>query len=331
MTNPLAQMRRRLLRSLPLALTVLASTSWAQQDAYPTKPITVTVGSGPGSLDLLVRVLTESLSASLGQPVIISNRPGANGAISVEYVKHLPPDGYNIMFNAGSAMAINPLVNKAAKYNAVEDFEAIGQHAQMPMIWVANKDSSFRSLQDVVAYARANPGALSVAYHGYGGGAMIYETLLAKQYGLNFVQVPHQTAALSIQRLMAGDVSVSVETLSTVMPFITSGAVRPLAVVGKTRLKTLPGVPSWTEGIMPSKYGITSWYGFFAPKGTPKPIINKLNAALIKAMNEPKVRAHMESLGGTYQHLSPEEFKEFVRREVAWYADVLPAAGFVPQ
>lgn len=240
MANTLHRGLRRLFRLMLLASTVVASTSWAQQDAYPSKPITVTVGSGPGGLDVMVRMLTESLSVTLGQPVIVMNRPGANGAISADYVKRLPPDGYNILFVPGSVMAISPVVNKAAKYNAIDDFEAIAQHAQMPMIWIANKDSSFYSLGDVITYAKMNPGKLTVAYHGPGGGAMIYETLLARKYSIKWLQVPHTTSSFSIQRLIAGDVSVSVETLSTVMPFIESGAVRPLAVVGKTRLSNLP-------------------------------------------------------------------------------------------
>lgn len=331
MKNILSTPTQGLGLTLVLAGSLAGSAAPARAESFPTKPITVTVGSTPGGFDTLVRMLADSMAATLGQPVIVSNRPGANGMLGADTVRRSAPDGYNILFATNSTMVINPLVYKAATYSALNDFEPIGQHTQMPMVWIANKQTSFHTLEDVIAFAKKNPGLLKASNHGPGGGAALYENLLAKQYGLEINQVPHPSASQSILRLMAGDVQVGVETLSTIMPRIANGDVRPLAITGSSRVTSLPQVPSWTEGTMPARYGSLAWYGFFAPKGTPSDVVAKLNAAINKALQEPRTRENITTVwGGSIASQTPEEFRAFLRKETDFYQDVVKSIGLTP-
>lgn len=323
--------RRRLIGlSIFLAAFMVLPVSAARAEGFPRKAISITVGSAPGSIDTLVRMLTDSMTATLGQPVIVNNRPGANGTLAADTVRRSLPDGYNVLFATNSTMVLNPLVYKAATYSALNDFEPIAQHAQMPMVWIANKQTDFHTLEDVINFAKKNPGALKAANHGPGGGAALYENLLSKQYGLDINQVPHPSASQSILRLMAGDVHVGVETLSTIMPRVANGEVRPLAVTGPSRVKTLPQVPSWTETTMPARYGSLSWYGFFAPKGTPSDVVAKLNAAINKALQEPRVQEHASTTGGVIVLQSADDFRSFVRKETDFYQGIVKSLGMSP-
>jgi tripartite-type tricarboxylate transporter receptor subunit TctC len=310
-----------------LGISALAATANAQQPNFPQRPITITVSSAPGGFDSLVRMLTESMGKTLGHPVVVTNRPGANGMIGIQAVRTASADGHNILFATNSTMVMNPNAYKSATYSAVDDFEPIAAHAMMPMVWVANKTANLHSMQDLIEFAKKNPGQLKVSNHGPGGGAQLYETLLARQYGLDILQVPYTSAAQTIMSLLAGDVNVGVETLSTIMPRIQEGKVVALALVGPGRLASLPSIPSWTEGIMPPKYGVVSWYGFFAPKGTPKDVVLKLNQAIIKALEEKSVKDQMESLGATFNHMDPEAFRTFVGRERDFYRDIFTGLG----
>jgi tripartite-type tricarboxylate transporter receptor subunit TctC len=322
--------RRLMGTALMLWAVAIAAPVQANAETYPTKQITVTVGSAPGGIDTLVRMLTDSMNASLGQPVIIVNRPGANGLIGVEAVKRAAPDGYNILFATVSTMVMNPLVYKNATYDATADFEPIAHHAFMPMVWIANKDTGFRSLKDVVEFSKKNPGKLNMANHGAGGMAAVFEALFAKQHKIDVALIPHNGAAQSILRLTAGDVQVSLETLSVVMPRIKSGDVIPLAVTSGSRIPSLPNVPSWTEAGMPAEYGNFAWYGFFAPKGTPKPVVDKLNAAINKALQEPRVRNYMEAVGGVFELFTAQQFRNQVAKDQKLFSVMIPAAGITP-
>lgn len=300
-------------------------------NAYPDRPITITTGSAPGGIDTLARMLTDSLTASLGQPVIVVNKPGANGLLGVEEVRHAKPDGYNILFAPTSHMVINPLVYKMATYDAIRDFEPIGHHAFMPMVWIANKDAGLHELQDVVQRAKEKPAGLFMGNHGAGGAAAIMEMLFAKTHDLDVVLVPHPSAPQSIMRLIAGDVQVSVETLSTIMPRIKGNQVTPLAVTGASRVKSLPKVPSWLEAGIPDKYAIQFWYGFFAPKDTPRPIVDKLNAAINDAVQQPKVKNMMEDLGGNIVPLSAQEFRDQVMKDKNLFRELAHTIGLERQ
>lgn len=326
-----------IIKQLLLAAAGIFSTiSWGTAysnnvDSYPEKPISITIGSAPGAIDTLVRMLTESLADKLGQPVVVLNKPGANGLLAVEDVRQSKPDGYNILFATTSTMVINPFVYKSANYHAAEDFEPIGHHTFMPMVWIANKESGFKNLGDVIRAAKENPDSVFMGNHGAGGAAAILETAFAKVHDLDIVLVPHPSAAQSIMRLLANDVQVNVETLSTIMPRIKQNEVTPLAITGGTRLDSLPDVPSWTEFGMPEDHGILFWYGFFAPKGTPKPIVDKLNEAINDAVQQPKVRDFMESMGGTIVPLSSDEFRNQVIKDRDFFARLLPTLDISPQ
>lgn len=320
-----------LLSAAAVATVAAAAPAAAQAQNFPSKPITVTVGSAAGGIDVLVRLMTDSLGARLGQPVVVVNRSGANGLIAVDGVKRAEPDGHTLLFATVSTMVMNPMVYKNASYHAIDDFEPIGHHAFMPMVWVANKDTGLRSLQDVVAYAKKHPGKLNLTNHGAGGMAAVFETLFARQHNIDVVLVPHNGAAQSISRLIAGDVQVGLETLSTVLPRIKSGDVVPLAVTSGKRIPSLPNVQSWTEAGMPQDYGTYAWYGFFAPKGTPKAAVAKLNEAINKTLQEPRIKEQMESVGGVFEYMSAEQFRRHVAQDIRRFTEMMAAAGISPQ
>jgi len=324
--------RRRAAICLTLSAAALASalttaiTNVAAQ-SYPTKPLTIVVGNFPGSAaDILVRQLGEELKTALKQNIVVLNRTGANGAIAVDAVKRARADGYTLMFSTMTTLAVNPHLQADARYNAAEDFEPVARHVMQPMLWVAEKAAPYRSLKEVIEFARKNPDKLLVARLGYGGSSHLVAAALMAQQNIRFTIVGLQTTSQAYIALRRGDVQLMVDTAQPMLPRIQAGEVTPLAVTSATRIKALPEVPTWLEqGGADAE--LTAWYAWLAPKGTPKEIVELLNAEINRLLLTPRIRQPLEEVGGIVQPLNPEETRRYLRDEHARWGRVVKAAN----
>jgi len=318
-----------IVRALVAAALCIAPAAFAQP--YPARPITIVVGNFPGSAaDILVRQMSEELKTALKQNIVVLNRTGANGSIAVDSVRRARNDGYTLMFSTMTTLVVNPHLQQDAKYVAADDFEPIARHVMQPMLWVAEKSAPYRSLKDVIEFARKNPEKLMVARLGYGGSSHLVAAALMAQQNIRFTIVGLQTTSQAYVALKRGDVQLMVDTAQPMLPRIQAGEVTPLAVTSATRIKALPEVPTWMEAGA-ADADLTAWYAYLAPKGTPKDIVETLSAEINKLLLTPKLRQPLEEVGGIVQTVSPEELRRYLREEHARWERVIKSANLQPE
>ena len=309
-----------------LSLALWSGVALAQ--GYPGKPIrTVVPYPAGGYYDMIGRHVGVKLSRALGQAVVVENRVGANGIIGTDFTAKSAPDGYTIMVGGIGPHAINPSLYKKLPYDAVRDFTPIVQIANQPNILVVHPTSSYRSVQDLVSAARANPGRLTYASNGPGSSQHLSAVLFALTMGLELTHVPYKGAAPANTAMLAGEVDLLFGGTAENFPQIRAGKLRPLALTSRRRLAEVPEVPTMVEAGVPN-YEVSSWFGYFAPAGTPVEIVERLNSEINKALNEPDTRSALEAqgsaelVGGTRQ-----QFAEFVRAEIAKWARIVKESG----
>jgi tripartite-type tricarboxylate transporter receptor subunit TctC len=279
--------------------------------------------------DIVARIVSERLTASLGQPVIVDNRVGASGTIGAAMVAKSSPDGYTIFMGSVSNIGIAPSQFKDLAYDPVKDFEPITRAASAVCVLVVNPNFPVQSTSELVALARQKPGALSYASAGQGSSTHLTAELFNAQAGIQMVNVPYKGDGPGVADVAAGHVPVMFPTLPAALQFIKAGKLRPLAVSSMTRSTLLPDVPTVAEsGVKGFEVGV--WVGFFAPAGTPKEIVNKLNTEIVKILREPAVRERFAGLGLEAAEDTPEQFAAFVKAEVAKWARVSKTAGVTP-
>jgi tripartite-type tricarboxylate transporter receptor subunit TctC len=313
------------LRAVASILILLASAAAAHAQAYPNHLIKVLQGFPPGgNVDVLARIMGEEMSKGLGQPIVIEGRPGAVGSIAAESVARSAPDGYTLLF-APSAHAVTAAINRAIKYNAVDDFAWISTVSFYPFVLCVRKDSKFQTLPDLLQLARANPEGLSYGSTGVGSIHHMTVELLANATKTKFVNVTYRGEGLALTGLMSGDVDFAAATVTVAAPHLQSGALRALGVTGKTRWRDLPDVPTFQEAGVPG-YEVISWSGFAAPAATPRPIIDRLHAEVQRAIQVPAVKERLETLGGEVQGTTPEEMRSLVQRQLAMWSKLAEEA-----
>jgi tripartite-type tricarboxylate transporter receptor subunit TctC len=318
----------RVWKGLALALSFGLCTSFALAQSYPAKPIrTVVPYPAGGYYDVMGRQIGQKLSRALGQPVVVENRAGANGIIGTEYTAKSAPDGYTIMVGGIGPHGINPSLYKQLPYDVVRDFAPIVQIANQPNILVVNSASRFRSVQDIVAAARANPGHVTYASNGAGSSQHLSAALFALTMGLQLTHVPYKGAGPATTAMLAGEADHLFGGPVDMMSHIKSGRFRPLAVTSTKRLPAFPHLPTMAEAGVPH-YEISTWFGYFAPAGTPAEIVDRLNAEINKALQEPDTRTVLEAQGSVeLVGGSKEKFGEFVKAEIAKWAKVVKESG----
>jgi len=284
---------------------------------YPTRPIHLIVSFGPGGgADIVGRILGQSLAEKLGQPVIIENRPGAAGTIGNEVVARAEKDGYTLgIMTAGQIIAA--AMNKSLRYDTLTAFDPIGQVATASLIIVTRPDFPANSVKELVDMAKANPDKIVFASPGFGATQHLSAELFKQTAGVNMLHVPFRTSPEAITALLGKQVDVLFDTVLAVLGQVQSGQLKALAVTGKDRFPIVPDVPAAiASGVLPG-YDVTTWYGFFTPRGVPKEIIAKLNKALNESIAEPAVRDRLIKAGVTVQGSTPEEFGKFMADELA--------------
>jgi tripartite-type tricarboxylate transporter receptor subunit TctC len=302
-----------------LMLFALATTAQAQD--YPNRLIKLMVGFPPGgNVDTIARLMANEMAKGLGQQFVIENKAGLAGTFAADAVAHAPPDGYTLLV-VPSAHPAAGAVQKNLKYRVVDDFAWISTVSFYPFVLTVKKDSKYKSVADIIAAARANPKAVSFGSAGVGSILHMAAELLAREAGVSFVHVPYRGEVPAITGLLGGDLDFVMTTPTPVLPHIQSGALRALAVTGKTRWPRLPDVPTVQEAGL-KDYEVISWTGFAAPGGTPRPIVDKLNAEIRRAIQVPAVKTRLETLGGDVTAITPDEMRDLVAQQLATWIKV---------
>ena len=313
-----------------LAVACLAATispAFAQTPAYPAKPVRLIVPFPPGgSLDIAGRLIAQKLTEIWGQTVVVENKPGAGGNIGADYVAKSPPDGYTILLGALSTHAVNPSLYKSMPYDAVKDFAPITLIAITPNVLVVNASLPVNSAKEFIAYAKANPGKLNFGSGSNGSAGHLAGELFKVETGSDAVHVPFKGGAPATQALMAGDTQFMFDNLANAMPQVKAGKLRALAVTTAERSKLAPELPTMAEAGLQG-FDISTWFGLFAPAGTPGDVIAKWNAEVAKILNSPDMREKLVAQGAEPAPTTPEQFAAFVKSEIVKYAKIVKASG----
>jgi len=323
MSHLLARLARIGAGALAAVLLAAALPAFA---AYPDHPIKLIVPVPPGGgVDILSRAIGAKMSQSMGQPVVVENKAGASAAIGTELLAKSPPDGYTIMMGY-SAHATNPIFVPKLPYDTNKDFAAIAHVGYIPLILVVNASSPYMTVQDLIAAARAKPGQLQFASGGAGAGAHLSGELLKTTANVDVVHVPYKGNAPALTDLLGGQVTMMFDTITTALPHVKSGKLRALAVTSPKRSPLAPDIPTMIEAGLPD-FDISAWYVMFAPAGTPKDVMTRLNAEVNKAIADPDVRRTLGEQGVEFTGGTPEDADRFVRGEVERWSRIIKTKG----
>jgi tripartite-type tricarboxylate transporter receptor subunit TctC len=310
-----------------LILAAYTTAAFAQQSAaYPSRAIRMVVPFPPGGgTDIVARSVGQKLGEALGEPVVMDHRGGAGGNIGVEIAAKAAPDGHTLVIVAATH-AINVTLYRKLGYDLVKDFAPISPVASMPYTLVANTTVPIRSAGDLVKLARDKPGQLNYSSAGSGTGTHLAMEIFKSAANLDIVHIPYKGSAPATTELLAGQVQVMFGNTASVLPQIKAGKLRALAVTSAKRQPLLPDVPSIAESAVP-QFEVIQWYGVLAPAGTPKAIVQKLNAALAKIAQMPDFKERLYTQGAEPMHETPEQFAAFIRAEIAKWAVAVRSSG----
>ncbi len=300
------------------------------QQRYPNKPLRIVVGFTPGgAVDFIARLMGQKLHEQFGQPVVIENRPGAATSIAAERVMTAAPDGYTLLLIPIST-AVQSAFRKSLPYDLKRDLATVTQLATGPLVLLVNPSQPVKSMKDFAAYAREQQGKLSVASPGVGSANHLAMELLAARLQFKYLHVPYKGAGEAVVALAAGQTMASLPSVAGMLPLVETGKVRALAVTTLKRVASLPNTPTVDETIVPGfNYGV--WYGVSVPAATPRAIIDRLNAALTKAVQMPDVREAMDKQAMVPQTGTPAEFATLIAREIDQTAKLMQLAGIKPE
>jgi tripartite-type tricarboxylate transporter receptor subunit TctC len=314
------------LLSVLAVIAMLGVPSPAPAQTYPDKPIRIMAPFPPGGLvDVLARALGEEMARSLGQPVIVENKPGAGGNIGADVVAKAAPDGYTLLMTSPGIQSINQFLYESMPFDPEKAFVPISMVADMSMLVVVHPKTRITTLPELIAFARANPGKLNFGSAGIGTTGHLGQALLVHVAKISLTHVPYRGAAPAVKDLIAGQIDGVVDNPPTVLSHIAAGTITPLAVAAKQRLAVLPNVPTAAEAGLPG-WEASSWFGLVAPAGTPPAIIKRLHGEVAKAMRAPT----MQRLGERGMRMvgdSPEEFGAFIVAERKKWGDIITSAN----
>ncbi|MEO8305601.1 MAG: tripartite tricarboxylate transporter substrate binding protein [Betaproteobacteria bacterium] len=304
-----------------------AAPAIAQEPAYPTKPIRLVVPFPPGgATDIMARAVAQKLTEAWGQGVVVDNRPGAGGNIGSELVAKAAPDGYTLEMGTVGTHAINSSLYAKMPYDHVKDFAPVVLVAAVPNVLVVNPAVPVNSVQELIAYAKANPGKLNFASSGAGTSIHLSGELFKVMAGVQMTHVPYKGSAPALQDLLGGQVQLMFDNLPPSLPQIKAGKLRALAVTTPSRSPALPDVPTIAESGLPG-FDASSWFGVLAPAGTPPAIIAKLNAEIAKWLASPEAKEKLASVGANAAGGTPEDFARHIQMETAKWAKVVKESG----
>jgi len=314
-----------------LSLGAILSSVAVAQSNYPNKPINFIVPYGAGGgADSRSRQIAQKMSVILKQPIIVDNKPGAGGNIGTEFISRAAPDGYTIGMGNFAPMAVNKTLFGNLRYDPETDLTPIVLVEKGPLVLVVNPNSPYKTVQDIVAAAKTKPGTLTFSSGGIGGSHQLSAELFEQNAGIEMIHVPYKSGSAGLTDLMAGNVTMMFDQMYSAMPSIKADKLRPIAITSKKRSPLLPNIPSFSEVGYP-KVEVLNWQGLIAPKGTPKAIIDKLNAAANEALKDPALRELMLSQGNEIGGGSPAEFAALIKSESAKWSAVVKTANIKPE
>ena len=311
--------------SIALAFALAGGAALAQP--YPSQPIKLIVPFTPGgTTDILARTVGQKLGEALKQPVIVENKPGAGGNIGADAVAKAKPDGYTLVMGTIGTQAINASLYAKMPYDAARDFAPITLVAIVPNMLVVHPSVAAKSVAELVQLAKSKPGELNFASSSTGGSPHLSGEMFKQMTGANIVHVPYKGSAPAVTDLLGGQVSMMFDNMPSVLPHVKAGKLRALGVTSARRSPAAPDIPTIAESGVPG-YEVDSWFGILAPAGTPKEIVAKLNAEIVKILQRPEVRERLAEQGAVPVGDTPDQFAEHIRRETAKWARVVKASG----
>ena len=315
---------KKLLAIVVAAAAAMSVNSLRAED-YPTRPITITAVFGPGSAsDTICRIIADPLSKALGQPVVVEDRPGADGALAALYVHHQPADGYNLLMATNSPLSADPFLHKDVNYDPVKDFVPITRVGSFTLMLVINPKLPVHSVKELVDYAKAHPGQLSFA-SGNTAGIVAGDTL-AKWAGISMLHVPYKSTPPALEDIMGGRVSMMFADFTTAMPHVKAGTLRALAVTRIKRSSLFPELPTMDESGIKG-FNLDAWAGLVAPAGTPPDVVAKLNAALRPIIDSPAVQAKFKNVGFEGFSSTPQELGDFIKVQLGVWGKMVKDAN----
>ena len=323
--------RRSLLITLALVAGGLPCTAPAQAQAWPSRPVKIIVGYPPGgATDVAARLLAAELSKSLGQQVVIENKPGAGGMVAGSYVVRSEPDGYTLLMGASAEVTIAPVTVKAMPFDPMKDLVPITLVGQVPFFMVINPGLPVSTLAEFIAYAKANPGKLNYSSFGNNTSNHFAGELFKSMAGVNTIHVPYKGSGPSIADLMSGQVQYTFDSPPAVIEQVRGGRLRALAISGPVRLASLPDVPTFAEAGLPGFSGGT-WFGLLAPAATPAPLIAKINTAVVNVLHSPEMRGAFAERNILVGGDTPAGFGQFIQAEVSKWKALANKVGIVAE
>ncbi len=310
-----------------VALLLVFAAALAYAQTYPAKPVRLIVPfpAGGGS-DVVGRIVAQKLGERIGQQVIVDNRAGAGGSIGTEAVVKAPPDGYTVVLASTSEIAINPGIYSKLNYDTVKDLAPVAMVAATPMVVIIHPTFPVASMHDFIALAKAKPGAINVASSGAGTITHLSGELFRSMVGVTWTHVPYKGAPAALTDLASGQVQVMFSSLPAAMAFIKSNRVKPIAVSGRTRAESLPQIPTVIESGVPG-YEVEYWYGIFAPAATPRDALMRLGDEIAASLKQPDMITNLANQGAAPGRLTPTQFADFVKAEVAKWGGVVKSSG----
>jgi tripartite-type tricarboxylate transporter receptor subunit TctC len=305
----------------------VAHPAEVRAQTYPSQNITLVVPFTPGgSTDILARLLGQKLEAALKVPVIVDNRGGAGGSVGMGYVARSAADGHTLVMGHIGTLAVNPALYPKLPYDPLKSFEPVSGIANVHNMLVVHPDVPARTLQELIDYAKQNPGQLNYASGGIGSAAHIATVALADRTGITMTHVPYKGTAPAVTDLLGGRVQLAFTGAPTLMQHIEAGKLRALAVSGTTRLKAAPSVPTVAESGYPG-FEASQWYGILVPAGTPKAVVDRLNAEIKTAMAAPEIAERLSLEGADVWTSTPAEFRDHSAREIVRWGDLVKRTG----
>ena len=313
-----------------VAVTLLALAGSVCAQTYPGKPVRIIAPfAAGGGVDFTARVVGQKLTEAYGQPVVIDNRTGASGIIGTDFVAKSAPDGYTLLLGSAGPLAVLPGMSSRLPFDPVTSFAPITQVSGMPFMLVVHPSLPVKNVKDLIALARAKPGQLNYGSPGSGSTTHLAGELLKALAKLDIVHVPYKGVAPSLADLLAGQVQLMSGDLSTLMPQVKAGRLRALALTGAKRSPLVPELPTIAEAGVPG-YEASGWFGVLAPAATPREIVSRLNATIVKGITDADTRERLAALGGDVVGGTPAEFGERLRNDLAKWSSLIKAIGLKP-
>ncbi len=316
---------RRGLLAAAAACALLPGLAAAQ--AFPSKPITIIVPfAAGGTTDILARIIAQGMGAELGQSVVVDNRAGAGGNIGGQVAARAPADGYTLFMGTVGTHAINAALYKKMPFDPVKDFAPLTRVANVPNLLVANPAQPFKTVQELIAYAKANPGKVNFGSSGNGSSIHLSGELFKSMTKVDMQHVPYKGSAPAVTDLLGNQIAIMFDNMPSAIQHVRSGKLRAIAVTTAKRSTELPDVPTIAEAGVPG-YEATSWFGMFAPAATPAPVVAQLNATLVKVLAQPDIKKKLAEQGAEAAGETPAQFADFIQKESVKWGRVVKESG----